>query len=245
LQCDVQNANAALAEKVRELETQTAELDAFSHSVAHDLKSPLSVIAAYADLLEDEPLSEANRQSYLQAIKTSSHRLHGIIDALLTLANVRREPVPLIPVEMGTLIEKTRQALQLEIATSQAQLSCAPTWPRVLGYGPWIEQMLQNYLSNALKSGGRPPHIEIGYEALNGTPPFARVWVRDDGPGLTPTQQAKLFTPFTRIHTDRAKRHGLGLSIVQRIAEKLGGQVGVESAVGQGSKFYFTLPVAL
>jgi signal transduction histidine kinase len=69
-----------------------------------------------------------------------------------------------------------------------------------------------------------------------------RFWVRDNGPGLTPADQAKLFVPFTRIHQKRAKGHGLGLSIVRRIVEKLGGQVGVESQIGQGSVFWFSLP---
>jgi signal transduction histidine kinase len=69
-----------------------------------------------------------------------------------------------------------------------------------------------------------------------------RFFVRDNGPGLTPEKRAKVFTPFTRFHHARAKGHGLGLSIVQRIVEKLGGQVGVESEVGKGSTFYFTLP---
>jgi two-component system sensor histidine kinase/response regulator len=73
---------------------------------------------------------------------------------------------------------------------------------------------------------------------------MVRFWVRDNGPGLTPEAQSRLFTPFTRLDPVRAQGHGLGLSIVRRIAEKLGGQVGVESQLGQGSTFFFTLPAA-
>jgi signal transduction histidine kinase len=88
--------------------------------------------------------------------------------------------------------------------------------------------------------------VEIGWDGpANDTPiPFLRFWVRDNGPGLTPEAQSKLFTPFTRLGQVRVQGHGLGLSIVQRIVEKLGGEVGVESAPGQGSTFYFTLPAA-
>ncbi len=109
-----------------------------------------------------------------------------------------------------------------------------------LGYGPWVEEVWANYLSNAIQYGGRPPRVELG--ATEQADGMVRFWVRDNGPGLTPEEQARLFTPFTRLDQVRAKGHGLGLSIVRRIVEKLGGQVGVESEVGRGSVFTFTLP---
>jgi two-component system sensor histidine kinase/response regulator len=120
-----------------------------------------------------------------------------------------------------------------------------------VGHGPWIEEVWANYISNALKYGGSPPRIELGADPPPPSPPsggtegearMVRFWVRDNGPGLTPEEQARLFTPFTRLEQVRAKGHGLGLSIVRRIVEKLGGQVGVESEVGQSSTFSFTLP---
>jgi two-component system sensor histidine kinase/response regulator len=113
-------------------------------------------------------------------------------------------------------------------------------WPVALGYAPWVEEVWINYLSNAFRYGGRPPRLELGAEAQ----PDGRVrfWVRDNGAGLTPEDQARLFTPFTRLDQVQVKGHGLGLSIVRRIVEKLGGQVGVESQIGQGSTFSFTLP---
>lgn len=145
-------------------------------------------------------------------------------------------------------------------------------WPVALGHAPWIEEVWANYISNALKYGSRPregipPHAELGYTILDfGVPvldspspfpldamhilqstiknPQSKIvfWVRDNGPGLTPEAQAKLFVPFTRLEQVRARGHGLGLSIVRRIVEKLGGEVGVVSAPGEGSCFYFTLP---
>jgi len=85
--------------------------------------------------------------------------------------------------------------------------------------------------------------VQLGAEAQPDG--MVRFWVRDNGHGLSPEEQARLFTPFTRLDQARAKGHGLGLSIVRRIVEKLGGQVGVESLVGQGSSFFFTLPGAV
>jgi two-component system, sensor histidine kinase and response regulator len=103
-----------------------------------------------------------------------------------------------------------------------------------------VAEVWANYLSNAIKYGGDPPRAELGADL----PADGRVrfWVRDNGPGLSPEDQARLFAPFERLHQVRAQGHGLGLSIVRRIVEKLGGEVGVESAVGQGSTFWFTLP---
>jgi len=123
-------------------------------------------------------------------------------------------------------------------------------WPAALGYGPWIEEVWVNYLSNAIKYGGQPPRMELGADPLPNPPPQAgegkgggmvRFWVRDNGSGITPEDQSRLFAPFTRLDQIRAGGHGLGLSIVRRIVEKLGGQVGVESQVGSGSTFSFTL----
>jgi signal transduction histidine kinase len=140
--------------------------------------------------------------------------------------------------------------LAFVIKTGQAtvQMVNATAWPVARGYGPWVEEVWANYISNAVKYGGQPPRIELGATPL---PPAnesgegrVRFWVRDNGPGITPEDQARLFTPFTRLDQVRAAGHGLGLSIVRRIVEKLGGEVSVESQVGQGSTFSFTLPAA-
>jgi signal transduction histidine kinase len=123
---------------------------------------------------------------------------------------------------------------------ADAQVVVAAAWPTALGYAPWIESVWSNYLSNAIKYGGRPLRIEVGGEEVAGG--FARFWVRDNGRGLTPEEQARLFTSFTRLGQPRSLGHGLGLTIVRRIVERLGGKVGVESEPGKGSTFWFTLP---
>jgi two-component system sensor histidine kinase/response regulator len=124
----------------------------------------------------------------------------------------------------------------------QAKLVMPNSWPAALGYGPWVEEIWVNYISNAIKYGGQPPRVELG--ATRQIDGMIRFWVRDNGPGLTLDQQNKLFTPFTQLGQVQTEGYGLGLSIVQRIVGKLGGQVGVESAAvpGRGSVFSFTLP---
>ena len=109
-----------------------------------------------------------------------------------------------------------------------------------MGYAPWVEEIWVNYLSNGLKYGGYPPRLELGGETLPND--MIRFWISDNGQGLDDEQQSNLFLPFTRLQSGKVSGQGLGLSIVRRIVEKLGGIVGVESQPGGGSKFYFTLP---
>jgi signal transduction histidine kinase len=105
-----------------------------------------------------------------------------------------------------------------------------------------VEEIWVNYLSNALKYSGRPPHIVLG--AARQPDRRVRFWVQDNGRGIHPEDQAKLFMPFSQLSQAQTEGHGLGLSIVQRIVEKLGGEVDVESEPGQGSTFSFILPAA-
>src|SRR6185503_8577969 len=106
---------------------------------------------------------------------------------------------------------------------------------------PWVEEVWVNYLSNAMKYGGEPPNLQLQSEVLpNGMVCFS---VIDNGAGIDNDAQAILFTEFTRLDQARAEGHGLGLSIVRRIMDKLGGDCGVESIPSEGSQFYFTLPL--
>ncbi len=243
-------AEEALYLYARELEASNAELDAFAHTVAHDLKNPLATLAGFGDLLEQKhtTMSSAQLATSANGIVRSARRMINIIDELLLLASVRKmEEVPAAPLDMAAIVAAAQERLKDVIATSQGEIILPPAWPMAVGYAPWIEEVWVNYLSNALKYGGTPPLVEVGFdvarEAVDKFPNFQiRFWVRDNGTGLTPEEQGRLFTPFTRLDQARARGHGLGLSIVRRIVEKLGGQVGVESEVGWGSTFWFALP---
>jgi PAS domain S-box-containing protein len=238
-------AESTLRISNRELEARNAELDAFAHTVAHDLKNPVTSIVGYADVLSKnrETLPDDMQDQFLLVIGRNSHKLASIIDELLLLASVRgKEEIELHPLEMGRIVAEARGRLLHLIEEHRGEISLPETWPVALGYAPWVEAIWTNYISNALKYGGRTPRVELGSSADEGG--WVRFWVRDNGPGLSPQEQARLFTPFERLHQRRAEGHGLGLSIVQRIVAKLGGQVGVESdgLPGQGCTFYFTLP---
>jgi len=228
------------------LQERNEELDAFAHTVAHDLKNPLGLITGYAELLEQNvagTFGDEQRQ-ILQGIIRSARTMNNIIDELLLLSEVRRLDAQAVPLDMADVVAQAQQRLAHMIQQYQAEIALPNSWPLAMGYGPWVEEVWVNYLSNALKYGGQPPQVELGATIQPGGK--IRFWVRDNGDGVTAEDQAKLFMPFTRLGQLRAKGHGLGLSIVKRIVDKLGGQVGVESAgvPGQGSVFYFALPAA-
>jgi signal transduction histidine kinase len=170
--------------------------------------------------------------------------MHNIVDELLLLSEARKAEVKHRPLDMVSIVAEAQRRLWRMAEEYDAEMIISPTytWPVAMGHAPWIEQVWVNYISNALKYGGRPPRVELGADAESDG--MVRFWVRDNGPGLTPQAQARLFTPFTRLAEVRATGYGLGLSIVQRIVEKLGGQVSAGSQVGQGSVFSFTLPAA-
>ena len=237
-------AEEALRQYAAELEARNEELDAFAHTVAHDLKNPLSNVVGHSETLVEYyvTLSDKERLRSLRSIVKSAHRMDRIIDELLLLSEVRKAEVELEPLEMASIVVEAEQRLTDMIEETRAEIvEPSPlAWPAALGYAPWVEEVWVNYLSNALKYGGQPPLIELGATIEPGK---VRFWMRDNGAGIAPEDQARLFTPFTRLDQVRAKGHGLGLSIVRRIVEKLGGQVGVESQIGKGSVFSFTLTV--
>jgi len=225
------------------------ELDAFAHTVAHDLKNPLTLILGHMLLLEEheDRLPPEVRRESIRTVARSAHKMQNIIDELLLLANVRKGQVEAVPLAMDKIVQEALQRLTYLIDESHAQITLPSQWPRARGYAPWVEEVWTNYLSNALRYGGyggTPPRIELGAEPLASGQ--VRFWVRDYGPGLSPAEQAQLFREFTRLGQARVQGHGLGLSIVRRIVEKLGGTVGVESegVPDRGSIFYFTLPAA-
>jgi signal transduction histidine kinase len=159
---------------------------------------------------------------------------------LLLLAGVGRVGVEIKPLDMASIMTDVWHVLGPMIEQYQAVIVVPDTWPVAQGYGPWIELVWANYLSNAMKYGGKPPQIELG--ATVEREGIVRFWIRDNGPGLTPDEQSRLFIPFTRLAPDIAEGTGVGLSIVQRIVKRLGGQTSIESEAGQGSIFSFSLP---
>lgn len=257
-------ANHELRVANADLEASNTDLNAFARTVAHDLKNPLSAIIGFSSLLESrfgrmEPEKVAEN---LRRITVTGYKMRDIIDELLLFARVRQiDALEIEPLDMDAIVAEVLTSLELRIQEAQAEIVAPETWPTASGYAAWVEIVWSNMISNALKYGGDsatnlPPRVELGFtlcgeggqpsSPVSDSPSLITFWIRDNGPGLLPAECAQLFTPFTRFHQDKAEGHGLGLSIVQRIVEKLGGQVGVESAgvPGKGCLFWFTLPAS-
>lgn len=240
-----------LQEQTAVLEKRNLELDAFAHTVAHDLKNPLSIILSSKDLLSTAiPKQYRDEETFdyaLSLILRAGQKMENIIKGLLLLAGVsqtdaHQNKLQFSPINMRDLIEQTLEhQLSALLQKTQGQVEIDDNLPVLTSYAPWIEEVWANYISNGLKYGGESPVLHIGGELLPDNK--VKFWIKDQGVGLNENAQKHVFTPFTRLHKDttRTDSDGLGLSIVQQIIQKLEGQVGVDSEVGKGSCFYFIL----
>lgn len=230
-----------------ERERLITELDAFAHTVAHDLKNPLATVIGYANLLLDktDPPNPDEAIQFTRKLLQTAKKMGNIVDELLILASVRKqESISLDYLDTPNIIQGalSRLAYMIEEKRAAIHMPTPKAWLPALGYAPWVEEVWTNYISNAIKYGGKPPIVELGSTHYENH--LVRFWVRDNGDGIAAEMIPSLFTQFTRLDETRAQGHGLGLSIVHRIITRLGGQVAVESEVGKGSTFSFFLPSA-
>jgi len=238
---DLQSSNEQLHLRAASLQAQNKDLEAYAHMVAHDLKDPLTLMIMTSDVITDVPdLTRKELDEYMKQIRSTAYEMNSIIKNLLLFAERGKEQAPVEPVDMAQVVAKVRNRLNYMIEENGTQIDFPGVWPEAIGYGPWVEEVWANYISNAIKHGGRPPYVELGASAQPDG--MVRFWTRDNGPGLPLDARALLFRAFNQIGQSRNPEHGLGLSIVLQIVEKLGGQVGVESELGKGSLFFFTLP---
>jgi signal transduction histidine kinase len=238
---DLQRSKIQMLGQISALRARNKDLEEYVHMVTHDLKEPLAVLAITSNLVTNasDPNS-GNFPEYVQQMGTTAREMKRIINNLLHFAKVSQAEAPVGPVDMGEILTNVQDRLSHLIREQQAKIVLPEMWPLAIGYGPWIEEVWANYLSNALRYGGRPPFLELGASTLSES--VIRFWVRDNGPGIPPDIHARLFTAFDQVSYYNTPEHGLGLSIASRIVEKLGGQVGIESEIGAGSLFFFTLP---
>jgi signal transduction histidine kinase len=236
---------ANLERSEAELKAANHELEAFSYSVAHDLRAPLRGIHGFSRvLLEDKAarLDDEGRD-YLQRITANAERMGQLIDALLGLARVSRTELVRRAVNLTELAEASMKQAQSSQPTGSVDFVDQPGL--VASGDPLLLRVLfDNLLGNAVKfAGGRSPaHIEFGAERG----PAGTVYhVRDDGAGFDMAYADKLFAPFQRLHkASEFPGTGIGLATVQRIVRLHGGRIWAEGAVGRGATFYFTLPNA-
>ena len=225
-----------------ELRERNKELDAFAHTVAHDLNASMSLVVGYSDTLASihETLSPEELRHYLNLIARNGRKMANIVTELLLFSSMRKEDIPFEPLDMSIIVSEALRRLSYEIETFEAEIVRPDSFPKAIGYAAWVEEAWFNYISNGLKYGGRPPRLELGSTVCEDG--MICFWVKDNGSGLSARQQAAVFNPPSHTGILRVQGHGLGLSIVQRIVEKLNGRVFVKSQPGTGSRFGFILP---
>lgn len=234
-------SNVLLKNEIIEKEKLITDLDAYARSVAHDLKNPLSGMMGLTDFIKMDISNHNFDEAYelLDMVHTQSRKMIEIVDELLLLSRIRKEDFKPVKIDMSLIVKAALKRSDIQNAT----IELPDEWPAVLGQSQWVEEVWVNLISNAVKYGANPPKIVLGNEkATNG---YYRFWIRDNGKGLSPESVARLFVDFERLGQEKIEGHGLGLSIVKRIIEKLGGKVFVtsENINGQGCTFSFLLHI--
>jgi signal transduction histidine kinase len=228
------------------VDERTRELDAFASSVAHDLRAPLRAMRGFAEILGEDygaALGEEGRK-LLERVLHSGGRMDAMIEGLLAFARVAREDLPLVRVELGPVLAEILRDMEPELRARNADVAISPDLPAVRAHPLALRQVFRNLLSNAAKfvpPGVRP---RVNVTAEEGVDRVV-VSVIDNGVGIDPERRDQLFKPFSRLQLqeDAYPGVGIGLAIVRKNLERMGGRVGVESDAGQGSRFWVDLPL--
>ncbi len=232
-------------ERTAALQETIVDLEAFSYSVAHDMRAPLRAMQSFARILVEEHSRHLNQTAtgYLDRIIQSSHRLDRLIQDVLSYTKILQADFPLEHVDLDRLVRDIIGSYP-DFHSPHSTVLVAEGLPTVLGNQAWLTQCLSNLLSNAVKfvRPGVPPLVKVFAETLNG---HVRVWVEDNGIGISPRDKDRIFRLFERIHSvSEYSGTGIGLTIARKAIERMGGHIGVESELGQGSRFWIELKKA-
>lgn len=242
LQEHAQHLEQRVAERTASLREVVAQMEEFSYSVSHDLRSPLRAMQGYAKALMEDYSARLDEQGrhYLHRIINSSARMERLIQDILTYSRLSRREIYLQPVLLERLVADIVQQYP-EMQAPNATIQWEPLL-NVVGHEPSLSQAISNLLSNAVKfvPDNTVPQVKLWTEARDG---MVRLWVQDNGIGVRAADQPRLFGMFERVHLDRKYAGtGIGLAIVRRAMDRMGGKAGMESDGVQGSKFWIELP---
>jgi light-regulated signal transduction histidine kinase (bacteriophytochrome) len=231
-----------VAERTLQLEMANQELEAFSYSVSHDLRSPLRSISGFAGILQEEAGQALSKEhlGYLQRINVNIQQMEKLINALLNLSRMGRKPLESQLVHPGEIVREVWDELSREIGDRNITLQ-VDSLPDCQADRVLLKQVYSNLLSNAIKYTRPQPEavIQAGWTELNGEIIY---WVKDNGVGFDMQYAEGLFGIFQRLHNDdRFEGHGVGLSTVKRIILRHQGRIWAESSPNQGATFYFTI----
>lgn len=237
-------ADAELKKYAEELERSNADLARFASVAAHDLKEPLRVISSYCELLGARFAGQFDEKGerYLKHITSAAKRMRQLISDLLEFSRIGAGAKDLAPVELDDVLNEALDNLDTVIRKRRADIVGTEALPKVLGDRGQLVQLFQNLIGNAIKFCKTSPRVEVTARRAPNDPRRWEVRISDNGPGIEPEYQARIFEIFQRVDADRGiEGTGIGLAVCRRILECHGGEIRVESEVGEGSRFFFTL----
>jgi PAS domain S-box-containing protein len=231
--------------RTAELRLSNTQLETFVYSIAHDLRAPLRAMQGFSQLLVQDHAEKLDQQgrNYANFINTAAQTMDHLLADLLAFSHISQQKLELVAVALDAVVQSALAGCETEIRESHAQIENLPPWPAVLAHAATLRQVLVNLISNAVKFvAAGPPRVLLRSEERPGG--VVRIWVEDNGIGVPSEFQERIFQVFQRLHTTAYVGTGIGLAIVQKGAERMGGRVGVESAPGTGSKFWIDLAKA-
>lgn len=239
----VEERTAELEQSNEALLNSNLELKNFAHAAAHDLQTPLRSIAGFAQLLQREVQDVRNDrvQEFSSLVIDNTKRLQALIDNLLAYTRLETQGLPFEPVDMRRVADEVMVSLNMLIQETGAEVHCGPL-PTLAVDRVHIAQVLQNLVENGIRyNHSIPPRVSILSEFQQDRWLFS---VADNGMGIDPKFHERIFEIFRRLHSyHQVAGSGIGLALCRRIVERHGGRIWVESRPGEGSTFYFTLPV--
>jgi signal transduction histidine kinase len=233
----------AVRERTAELQATTEEMEIFSYTVSHDLRAPLRAMRGYAEALLQDLGARADEtsQGYMRKIIQSGDRMDRLILDVLTYSRTAHAEVNVHPVDLDALVKDVIK-LNPDLQAPGASVEIAGPLAPVLGDASALVQCLANILLNAVKfmDPGKRPEIRIRTETSGGE---VRLWIEDNGIGIAPEQHERIFGMFEKLDIGRVfPGTGIGLAIVKKSMERMGGKSGVDSELGRGSRFWLQLP---
>ncbi len=244
LQRHAEELERRVEERTTRLQETNAALEAFSYSVSHDLRAPLRAMQGIAQaILEDygdrlDPVG----QDYARRVVASSQHMDRLIQDLLAYSRLSRADLHTQPVSLQAVVDEALGQLSDEVRRTDAQVSVETPLPQIVAHRPTLAMVVTNLLTNALKftAPGVRPEVRVRAEEERRV---VRLWVEDNGIGVAPEHRQRIFDVFERLHGDEAyPGTGIGLAIVRKGVERMGGRAGVEPADGVGSRFWVELP---
>jgi len=248
---DLRRLNGQLSrqseEHKRHLEQTIQSVETFCYGIAHELRAPVRALNGFGDIVLQElgSLASETATHHLKRITAAATRMDRLIEDLLAYGRLHHADLLILPVRVSHAIGRVLEALASEVEARNAVVRVQPTSERVYAHPMLLSQALENLIANALKfvQSGKTPEVAVSTWRADGN--RIRIVIRDNGVGIDPAWQHKIFGVFQRAHSaDEFPGTGIGLAMVKRIVDLLNGEVGVTSVPGKGSSFWLELPVA-